>query len=216
MRPTKAYGKVNANARFRVLPRGTSVFDMADKAREAAFVFVSSSRWGWARRELATWLVHDYRPAVLLPSESAKPRKTKIEEGDPLRESSVTRLVSATRRHVVEMLSTAVTSWNGTTFAREMVDSGLVIGVSDESDGIGYAAVHRARMRLVDRVASLFIADYLTRPRDYESLVVCGLCDEVSFKWDEVHEDGCEARGPRSGMVSKARHRRSTRKGMGK
>jgi hypothetical protein len=71
-------------------------------------------------------------------------------------------------------------------------------------------------MRLVDRVASLFIADYLTRPRDYEQLVVCGQCDEVSFKWDEVHEDGCEARGLRSGVVVRPRVHRSTRKGLGK
>lgn len=211
MRPTKSYQRVHEGGRFRLLPRGTSALDLADKARAAAFVFVSGARYGWARRELATWLVHDYRPATLRPGSGT--RATGAASTDDLRDAAVTRLVSAARRHVVEMLATAMTSWNGTSFAREMVDSGLVIGVSDEVGGIGYAAVDRARMRLVDRVASLFIADFLTRPRDYEALVVCSTCDEVSFKWDEVHEDGCEARGPRSGVVVK-RARRSTRKGI--
>lgn len=215
MRPTKSYQKVHEGGRFRLLPRGTSVLDLADKARAAAFVFVSGARYGWARRELATWLVHDYQPAALRPSAV---RRTTASAGagagaGDLRDLAVTRLVSAARRHVVEMLATAMTSWSGASFARDMVDSGLVIGVSDEAGGIGYAAVDRARMRLVDRVASLFIADFLTRPRDYEAIVVCSVCDEVSFKWDEVHEDGCEARGPRSGVVVK-RPRRSTRKGL--
>lgn len=205
MRPTKAYHKADQGERFRLLPYPTTVLDLADKARAAGFVFVSGARYGWARRELATWLVHDYGSAALLPTTS---RRTTSDRGaGELRDATVTRLVSAARRHVVEMLGTAMTSWNGASFARDMVDGGLVIGVSDGTGGIGYAPIDRARMRLVDRVASLFIADYLTRPRDYESIVVCPVCDEVSFKWDEVHEDGCEARGPRSGMVVKRPHR---------
>lgn len=211
MRPTRSYQKAHDGASFRVLPRGTSVFDVADRARAAGFVFVSGARYGWARRELATWLVHDYHPAVLLPSgRRASPRAS---GGGAVRDVAVTRLVSAARRHVVEMLATSGTTWSGTGFAREMVEGGLVIGVSDEVGGIGYAAVDRPRMRLVDRVASLFVADCLTRPRDYEQLVVCPVCEEVSFRWDEIHEDGCEARGPRSGIVVK-RPRRSTRKGL--
>ncbi len=211
MRPTKSYQRVHEGGRFRLLSRGTSVLDLADKARAAGFVFVSGARYGWARRELATWLVHDYTPATLRPPGT---RRTNVDTtSTDVRDTSVTRLVSAARRHVVEMVAGAMTSWNGASFAREMVDSGLVIGVSDDAGGIGYAAVDRARMRLVDRVASLFIADYLTRPRDYEAIVVCPTCDEVSFTWDEVHEDGCESRGPRSGVVVK-RPRRPTRRGI--
>jgi hypothetical protein len=212
MRPTKGYATAPNDPRFRLLPRGTTVLDVADRARAAGFVFVSSSRWGWGKRDLANWLVHDYRPAVL--AAPARPRtEASASNAD---EASATKLASAARRRVVEMLGDATTEWAGTEFATESVEGGLVIGVSDEAGGIGYAPVHQARMRLVDRVASLFIADFLTRPRDYEQLVVCGSCDEVSFKWDEIHEDGCEARGPRSGMVVRARQRQSTHKGMGR
>lgn len=212
MRPTKAYGgRANSDARFRLLPRGTTVLDIADRARAAAFVFISSSRWGWGKRDLANWLVHDYRPAVL--EASARPRsEVSSAKAD---EASATKLVASARRRVVEMLTDAATAWNTAELARESIDSGLVIGVSDEIGGIGHAPVHQGRMRLVDRLASLFIADYLTRPRDYQQLVVCGQCDEVSFKWDEIHEDGCEMRGPRSGVVVRQRIRRSTHKGLG-
>jgi hypothetical protein len=212
MRPTKAYGgRSSADPRFRMLATDTSVHDIADRARAAGFGFVSSSRWGWGKRDLANWLVHDYRPAVL--EASARPR-TEVSSAKA-DDASATKLVASARRRVVEMLTEAVTTWSGEDFARESIDNGLVIGVSDALGGLGYAPVHQGRMRLVDRVASLFIADFLTRPRDYEQLVVCGQCDEVSFKWDEVHEDGCEARGPRSGVVVRPRHRRSTHKGMG-
>ena len=213
MRPTKAYGGRSASdPRFRVLPRGTSVLDFADRARAAGFVFISSSRWGWGKRDLANWLVHDYRPAVL--EASARPRsEVSSAKAD---DASATKLVASARRRVVEMLTEAAAAWTDADFARESIENGLVIGVSDDVGAIGYAPLHQGRMRLVDRVASLFIADYLTRPRDYEQLVVCSQCDEVSFKWDEVHEDGCEARGPRSGVVVRAKIRRSTHKGMGK
>jgi len=213
MRPTKAYaGRAKSDPRFRSLPEGTTVLDVADRARAAGFMYVSASRWGWGRRDLANWLVHDYRPAVLdasvrLGSEASSARTD---------EARATKLVASARRRVVEMLGDAVAAWKGSDFARESIDNGLVIGVSDNVGSIGYAPLHQGRMRLVDRVASLFIADYLTRPRDYEQLVVCGQCDEVSFKWDEVHEDGCEARGPGSGVIVRPRVRRSTHKGMGK
>jgi hypothetical protein len=212
MRPTKGYATAPNDDRFRLLPRGTNVLDIADRARSAGFVFVSSSRWGWGKRDLANWLVHDYRPAVL-----AAPARPRTEaNGSSADEASTTKLAISARRRVVEMLGEATTAWAGTDFASESIESGLVLGISDDAGGIGYAPVHQGRMRLVDRVASLFIADYLTRPRDYEQLVVCASCDEVSFKWDEVHEDGCEARGPRSGLVLKPRYRHPTHKGVGR
>lgn len=212
MRPTKGYATAPNDERFRLLPRGMNVHDVADRARAAGFVFVSSARWGWGKRDLANWLVHDYRPAVL----SAPQRPRTEASAASTDEVSTTKLVASARRRVVEMLGEATTAWAGTDFASESVENGLVIGVSDDAGGIGYAPVHGARMRLVDRVASLFIADFLTRPRDYEQLVVCHSCDEVSFKWDEIHEDGCEARGPRSGVVLRVRYRQPTHKGMGR
>lgn len=212
MRPTKGYVSAPNDPRFRLLPRGMNVLDVADRARAAGFVFVSSSRWGWGKRDLANWLVHDYRPAVL--SAPARPRTEANAASTD--ETSATRLVAVARRRVVEMLSEATTAWAGTDFASESIENGLVIGVSDDAGTIGYAPTHDARMRLVDRVASLFIADFLTRPRDYEQLVVCSSCDEVSFKWDEIHEDGCEARGPRSGVVIVPRYRQPTQKGIGR
>src|SRR5437588_332088 len=84
-----------------------------------------------------------------------------------LDESSVEEVLVRTRERLLEMLGACASSWQHPTFAREMVNAGLVTGVRDRYGAIGYAAVDSAEQRLVDRVASLFIADYLTRPADY-------------------------------------------------
>lgn len=218
MRPTRAYHRMHTDTRFARLPHDLSVLDIADHARAAGFVFVSDVRYGWGRRELATWLVHDYRRAVLDPFDPfdrppASGETDAAPASAPPPDAGVARLVASARRHVVEMLATASTTWNpSSSFAAEMVESGLVVGVCDRLGGIGYSPVNQPRMRLADRVASLFIADYLTRPRDYDSLVVCPTCEEVSFRWDEVHEEGCDAVLRRSGLVAR---RRSTRRGVG-
>lgn len=211
-RLTKGYAAAPNDSRFRLLPSDMNVLDVADRARAAGFVFISSSRWGWGKRDLANWLVHDYRPAVLAASARPRTEASSAKADEP----STTKLVASARRRVVEMLADCCTSWAGTDFASESIENGIVIGVSDDAGTIGYAPVHQGRMRLVDRVASLFIADFLTRPRDYEQLVVCGSCDEVSFKWDEIHEDGCESRGPRSGVVLRPRYHKTTHPGLGK
>ena len=44
-----------------------------------------------------------------------------------------------------------------------------------------WVPVDITRMRLRDRVASLFVADYLNRPSDYELFHVCHLCEAITF-----------------------------------
>jgi hypothetical protein len=70
-------------------------------------------------------------------------------------------------------------------FAKAMVDAGLVVGVIDhESSSLGFAPVSSPEMRLVDRVRSLFVADYLTSPSDYASFRVCTACEGATFDAD--------------------------------
>jgi hypothetical protein len=119
-------------------------------------------------------------------------------------EKSVGRIVESARDRVIQLVLSALRTWKEAGFAREMIDCGLVVGVCDAHGSLGYAPADRAELRLVDRVASLFVADYLTRPRDYESLVMCASCGLPSFSWDRVHGPGCEGDAPpRSGMFPK-------------
>jgi hypothetical protein len=80
-------------------------------------------------------------------------------------------------------------------FARDMIDIGLVTGIIDDDSSIGYAPVDAPRMLLVDRVRSLFLADYLTRPRDFESFGVCPRCATATFDF-YAHAAECGSEHP--------------------
>jgi hypothetical protein len=46
-------------------------------------------------------------------------------------------------------------------------------------------------MSLVDRVAALIAADYLTRPRDYSTVSICDDCGAISFGEASCHHAIC-------------------------
>jgi hypothetical protein len=214
VRPTQGFETVAAQDRFVRLEKGVHVLDVADAAREAALAFVSMSGGGWGRRELASWLVESYEPATVVPRAGAKRSAVNASgDGIDLREDEIVRVVARARRHALDLVATASTSWRGEGFAREMVDAGLVVGVSDELGALGYAPVRRPGMRLADRVVSLFLADFLSRPADYDAMRICRSCSMASFDDCDVHEEGCEDRGPVSAIIVK-RHR-FTRLGLG-
>jgi hypothetical protein len=124
---------------------------------------------------------------------------------------AVERILLNTRERILEMLATNPRTWESSSgVARAAVDSGLVVGVHDGIGGIGYSPLDAPGMRMFDRVASLFIADYLTRPRDYDSLSICADCGEVSFAWATGNHRYCEALPVESGVV-----RRATAPGVG-
>jgi hypothetical protein len=82
-----------------------------------------------------------------------------------------------------------------------MVEGMLVVGVHDTTGAIGYAPVRYAEMRLVDRVVSLFVADYLTRPNDYRRLVTCEECGDLAFDGLPRHAAWCQEPPRRSDIV---------------
>jgi hypothetical protein len=200
VRPTKPFEIVTLDDRFACLPAGETVLGAADASRASALEFCTASRFGWGRDDLLAWLNGSYRDVVRLRGDDVFFEDAPLEDLD---DSSIARLVSRARARVVDMIEKASTDWRGRGFAREMIDAGFVVGVSDESGGLGYLPQNRLGARLEDRVLALFLADFLTRPRDYESLVLCSTCGEISFAWEEVHSYDCGERGPNSGIVVK-------------
>jgi hypothetical protein len=61
--------------------------------------------------------------------------------------------------------------------ARALIASG---GIA--ADRGAYAPVSLARMRLADRVASLFVADWLNDPTDYRKITHCRACGGIAFR----------------------------------
>jgi hypothetical protein len=201
VRPTKPF-EIVTGERFLCLPTAATVLGVVDLARAAALEFCTSARFGWGRGELLGWLNGSYRDVLLATGNDA----SFVEGADvEIDEVAVTRLVARARSHAADMVEGSASSWSARGFAREMIESGLVVGITDGTGGLGYAPRNCPGSRLVDRVTSLFLADYLTRPRDYESLSICSSCNEISFAWEEAHSHDCETRGPNSGIIVRPR-----------
>jgi hypothetical protein len=165
------------------------VTEVADACRSAALGFAWSAHHGWGRRELARWLVGPYARAAAATRTLPVSGMRRAVIHRPLTEECVESLLQEARAEVVEVLRT-VWSWTHDAAAvRARIDEGLVAGIVDDASDLGFAPVDHARMRLVDRVRSLFIADYLTRPSDYAAFAVCSDCDGATFDGALYHGD---------------------------
>jgi hypothetical protein len=180
------------------LPPLLRVETIADNARFAAFAIMASVRDGWGRTELAQWLVGPYARATEPAHWASRPGVPPIARS--VSDSEVDVVLKSAHASVVECVRYA-RSWHlQRGFARRMVDEGLVVGVLD-GQMLGYAPIDHRRMRLVDRIRSLFVADYLTRPGAYETFQVCD-CGLVTFDVAPAHFPDCER--PRdSGIMRK-------------
>jgi hypothetical protein len=180
---------VSSDARLCPLLPGIRVVEVADACRSAALRFAWSAHNGWGRRELARWLVGPYAHAVAATRALRASGTRRAVVHRELDEETVEQLLATTRTEILEMLR-GVWSWtHDARAARAKIGEGLVAGIVDEAGGLGYAPVDNVRMRLVERVRSLFVADYLTRPGDYAAFAVCEDCDGATFDGGLYHED---------------------------
>lgn len=200
MRPTPSFNKPPPAERVRFLPKGQTVWAIVDRCREAGVAFAEGTTGGWSARDLAGWLVDQYEPATAATYTLV--RRTKLPPGHRGVDSgALERIVLDTRARIFEMLASCTQTWAAESFPRDMVDGMLVVGVQDTTGAIGYAPVRYAEMRLVDRVASLFVADYLTRPSDYHTLVTCEECGDLAYDGVPHHRHWCAEPPIRSDVV---------------
>lgn len=221
MKPTRSVLVPRSEARFTTLPPGLRVKDQADACRSAGLAFMWCARASWGKRELAQWLVGPYAAATKTTT-----RRAAISTRPPPRSipvDTVHALLARSHAHVVAILRACTTWQNDEGFARRMVEGDVVVGVMDVESGIGYAPVAAPGMRLVERVVSLFVADFLTRPSDYARFRVCHACSSILFDGGAEHRDVCTKPAPFSGprfvasmgTAGHVRGRRSTLIGLG-
>jgi hypothetical protein len=195
MESTLSFLEQSSASRFCLLLPGSRVRDVADACRSAALGFAWSAHQGWGRRELARWLVGPYARATAATRilRASGPRLAVAPRA--LDEPEIEELLGRARGEILEVLRNAWSWAHDPTATRAWLDEGLVAGIADESSDLGYAPVDRAGMRLVDRVRSLFIADYLTRPSDYAAFAVCQDCDGATFDGALYHGECARPRG---------------------
>jgi hypothetical protein len=214
--PTISFEKPTMDDRFRVLPYGASADEVVILARRAGLACLSGSAFGWSREQLRQWLILDYGAATAW---------TRMDHGhspiDPtvgLDDGQIDMLISRTRRRVIRMLENARDMWRTPTFARDMIDGRLVVCVYDRAGVQAYAPASHSDMGLVHRVTSLFVADYLARPADYDRVISCDACGEVSIGLQESHPSWCMQAPTKSGIVERRSgidSKRQTTRGVG-
>lgn len=193
-----------SDARFCALLPGLRVPEVADACRSAALAFAGAARDGWGRRELARWLVGPYAHAAAATRSLRTSGTRRAVVHRALDEETVEELLARSRDEISVMLR-GVWSWtDDPAFVRARIDEGLIAGVIDETSELGFAPLDRSGMRLVDRVRSLFVADYLTRPADYAAFALCEDCDGATFDGGLYHV-GCSR--PRPSSRTRLRHR---------
>jgi hypothetical protein len=184
-----------------LLDPGVHVKDVADACRSAALAFAWSASRGWNKRDLARWLAGPYATAVSATRSLRAGSALRVVRPTPIAEKSIADLVARTHSTVLTALRSTWAWMDDSLFARDMVDVGLVAGIMDETSAIGFAPIDGPRMRLAARVESLFVADYLTRPADYETFRVCNDCNGVTYYW-LTHEHTCVGPTPKPGPVA--------------
>ena len=158
---------------------------------------------GWGKRDLARWLTGSYAQATrhcqhgerTLVADGMEPAPVSI---DPQR---IDELLTTTRGRILAALEKAALSDGALDLADEMIDRGFVRRAMDEDGMEVWVPVDGARMRLVDRVRTLFVADYLDDPVTYRSLYVCHRCEAVVFDEGSRQVGMCSAHRRMSGIV---------------
>lgn len=172
-------------SRLPCLPDNMLVLDAADLTRMALFTFLEGVQAGWTEEDVLHWLEQEYALATSFgkrQSPELRARCASLHE----------RHLAVVRQEVLDLVMGAATSWVHAAVAQELTKAGLVIRVQDHMTAIGFIHLDLPEIPLFERVASLFVADYMTRPADYGNhLVVCSSCSSVSFDWAPSHGARC-------------------------
>ncbi len=176
-----------------------TVESISTECRRAAVAFMSSASSGWDKLDLAFWLTGPYARAVRHARHGE--RVTALATAPVVEDASVQELVARVHQELLESLVVATHREGALDFADPAVATGHVRKAVD-GDGVGvWIPVDLPRMRLLDRVRSLFSADYLNAPDAYTELYVCAQCGGLVFDGAGKRVGLCAAHKRNSGIV---------------
>jgi hypothetical protein len=174
----KAFGTGDRGSR-RAVEDGSTRQTIAEESRDAALSFMSGVARGWDKLELARWLTGDYARATRHRTHGE--RVATLPDGAEISEESIEDLVAHARAQLLASLVKAAADLGALDFVEQTVERGLVRKVLDADGRDAWVPVDGARLRLRERLESLFAADYLNAPYTYAELFVCHRCEAVVF-----------------------------------
>lgn len=198
MKYVMAFGTSERRTR-QTLPDGSTRETLAEECREAALSFMSGVASGWDKLDLALWLTGPYARATRHGKHGE--RVAALHDGEHIEDDTIEALVTHVRGQLIASLEKAALEFGSLDFADEIVERGLVRKVVDAEGRDAWVPVDGSRMRLRDRLRSLFTADYLNAPYTYTELFVCHRCEAVIFD-DHAKQIGICGAHRLSGMVT--------------
>ena len=158
---------------------------VADDCRDAALALLGGISEGWGKRELAYWLVGPYARATRHTPRGE--RVAFVSHDEPVTDTAIDALLSRVRTQLVVSLERAALEGGALDFSGDILLRGVVKrAVSADGEDVWFP-VDAARLRLRDRLRSLFVAHYMNDPASYDTLFVCHRCEDVVF--DEVAKE---------------------------
>jgi hypothetical protein len=156
---------------------------------------------GWEKMDLARWLTGPYAQAT---RHSQHGERTLVTSSEPAPSSvspqNIDLLLASTRSRMLAAEKAALSD-GALELADEVIDRGFVRRAIDEEGMEVWVPVDAARMRLLDRLRALFVADYLDDPITYRSLYVCHRCEAVVFDEGARQIGMCSAHRRMSGII---------------
>lgn len=148
----------------------------AADCRAAATAFLEGVERGWGKRELAMWLAGPYRALAKRPARAPAAKGGAERSVDGLALADV--MARAYDGVVAFLLDLEAGEWQPVTDAMRAHH----VRPSRLSGDLVWLPVDAPRMRLEERVRSLFLVDYLFEPESYEGAFgVCASCSRFFF-----------------------------------
>jgi hypothetical protein len=163
----------------RPLEGGATRESIAQDCRDAALGFMAGVAAGWDKRALALWLTGPYAQATRHARQGE--RVAEIAETEEVEPAAVDELLGHTHAQLMSSLERAGAEVGILDFSEGCIARGHVQKVVDAEGRPAWIPVDGARMRLRDRLRSLFTADYLNAPFSYAELFVCARCAAIVF-----------------------------------
>lgn len=184
------------------LDGGSTRGSVAAECRAAALAFMNGVTGGWDKLDLVLWLTGAYAHATRHVARGE--RVAGMTDESDIDPEIVDALVTRVRAQLIAALERAALAEGALDFAVEAMDRGLVRRSVDVDGEVVWVPADTARMRLRDRVRSLFAADYLNDPGAYASLYVCHRCESVVFDENAKKLGACSNHRRVSGIVPRA------------
>ncbi len=179
MKYVMAFGTGDRGSRHPVEDASTRE-TLSEESRDAALSFMTGVGEGWDKLDLALWLTGDYARATR-HRKSGERVATPAHATTEIPEETIEDLLVHVRGQLLASLEMAALELGALDFAEAMVERGLVRRMIDAEGRDARVPVDGARLRLRDRIESLFAADYLNAPYTYADMFVCPRCEAVVF-----------------------------------